>query len=613
MPNPELNLSVAFLFPYIGFVVTFFIAVLFLLFFFITRQLDWKIRIEAISVMLLAVFLSGYLGFDTLTVLSENFGQIVLFTKIKSVFILFSALALFVYLSIISANFKKPSNKIISAIFLTIAILFTALVIGTDLVITSAKESLMTSDGMRLMYPEYGRFFMLAFVPYLYIMVIMGLIMMIRKYSSLSKTDRKGFTIILTGSFIVAAGGLFQVARVLKVPVIETVQNSFSFGLIVSTMLFAFSTITRMLLSNRRVMENRVYLEKLIDALKEMASNFDKVSDNITTLTADVGNYADKIVVSVSESSQSMDKLIEFSDEGSETIIQSKDIVNKNITVFKTIQGLMQRQKDAVKQTEDFISELSKAVEGINLNSNEMAEAISSLTEKIDSGKILLENNVKSMENIKQSVEKVFHIVEIIDDISEQINILAMNAAIEAAHAGGHGKGFAVVAEEIRNVSSSTLQKAESIKRSIIEVIENSEKGQNAVSEISEIFANFSSNIERLFIYILGVIDSSDKLKDNAENISKDMDYLSKVAFTNRRKSEEEGHLNSKLLDLVNRASDFIDGMVKNIKEEKQKSLEMNEAVENIRKTTEEFTLVAAKLNNFRVSFANFMQNEFKH
>ncbi|WP_456463434.1 methyl-accepting chemotaxis protein [Persephonella sp.] len=113
-----------------------------------------------------------------------------------------------------------------------------------------------------------------------------------------------------------------------------------------------------------------------------------------------------------------------------------------------------------------------------------------------------LQNLNQFIDGVKNKVEESKKVLTIIQTISEQTNLLSLNAAIEAARAGDVGKGFAVVADEIRQLASKTSQNAEEIRRIIEAIVDSVEKTSKASSKTSVILAKivgeFKGEFEKL-------------------------------------------------------------------------------------------------------------------
>ncbi|HPO49972.1 MAG TPA: methyl-accepting chemotaxis protein, partial [Spirochaetota bacterium] len=284
---------------------------------------------------------------------------------------------------------------------------------------------------------------------------------------------------------------------------------------------------------------NKIFIEIIRKAAFESQKNISKFEKlNNLVLSSKNGMEIGKRLVESSsktvETINSMDAKITFIKNDmsflNDKIEKSKKAGDDIINATKSLKAIVSEQNSVIASTNSNLREITNLINAVKETSKSKKEIVDKLLSTALSGEKEVDISLKSMENLSKNAEDILSILGVISNISERTNLLAMNAAIEAAHAGESGKGFSVVAGEIRklaeNTNTNTKMISQTLNKNSLDIknafIINKKVGEYfnkinlEIKDVSKSIEDILILINDLFVKMISIKNNSDKLEETS-------------------------------------------------------------------------------------------------
>ncbi|MBO1923667.1 methyl-accepting chemotaxis protein [Thiomicrorhabdus sp. 6S3-12] len=248
-------------------------------------------------------------------------------------------------------------------------------------------------------------------------------------------------------------------------------------------------------------------------------------SDEIGALAKHFNQFISRIQVLLGEISTTVSQLENSSEHLQQITVSMKEGVEQQAKATSGLNQSMLEMTQQAQSVEDHSSNTTRATQQATQRVLEGGETVVESVQEMESLSSTMQQMIDSVTQLRKDGQSIGSVVNVIQEIAEQTNLLALNAAIEAARAGEHGRGFAVVADQVRSLAKRTQDSTSQIEEIVDKILKATEstvivvgQGQDAVKNSMQTVTESKNTLQPVTLLMQDISQMSDQMLNAAHS-----------------------------------------------------------------------------------------------
>jgi methyl-accepting chemotaxis protein len=339
-------------------------------------------------------------------------------------------------------------------------------------------------------------------------------------------------------------------------------------------------------------------LQGIIQIVKNQDKELEAGGENMGAISQDTASAITQIIANIKSIHQQIES------QG-QSVNQTAGAVNEISSNIDSLNKMIEGQTSGITQASAAVEEMIGNISSVNQNVERMANSFEELNQNADIGFKKQQDVNEKIQQIETQSAMLEDANQAIANIAAQTNLLAMNAAIEAAHAGDAGKGFSVVADEIRKLSETSTGQSKTIGEQLAKIKESISSVVAASDESAQALTVVADKIRDTDQLVIQIRTAMEEQTEGSRQISEALKNMNDGSIEVRNASEEMTEGNKLILNEVRLLQDATLAMKGSMEEMSQGAEKINEtgaALNDVTSTLKESIYkIGQEINNFTV------------
>lgn len=344
---------------------------------------------------------------------------------------------------------------------------------------------------------------------------------------SLAMSENEWFTVVVAG---IGVATILVVSLVIIAPALPAlgdtvpIAEQLMIAIIIYLLLSAFSVLVAA--ANRRAVQSvEAGARRATETLKSIAAVSSRAQSSMSSSRSVETDY-DEVRTSIEEISRQISLVERAIVTLRENMANALGSVRSTADRVVGFHAQVDEQNTVVQESTAAVNEMAASLDSVAQITASKRQASETLLSVVDEGLRALAETNESFQTASREMGSLLEINEIIGDIAAQTNLLSMNAAIEAAHAGDSGRGFAVVAEEIRKLASSTGENSQIISENLKRLMDSISRTSKHAQTTTEVMSRISGEVREVAQAFAEITGSTAELSQGGREIMNAMQVL---------------------------------------------------------------------------------------